>query len=55
MWRESLAITGDLNDNLVAGVGQPVQCAVAQDGIVEQAQPLVHGPVAGDNERQLHT
>ena len=50
MWRESLAIAGSLVDDLVAGVGQAVQGTVAEDSIVEQAEPFVHGPVAGDDE-----
>ena len=39
-----------LDDDLVAGVGETVQGAVAQDGIVEEAEPLLHRPVAGDDE-----
>ena len=39
-----------LDDDLVAGVSEPVECAVAEDGIVEEAQPLVDGPVGGDYE-----
>ena len=45
-----LAVAGALNDDLVAGVGQAVQGAIAQDGIIEEAEPLVHSPVAGDDE-----
>ena len=41
---------GESHDYLVAGVGQPVQGAVPQDGVVEEAEPLPHGPVAGDDE-----
>ena len=29
-------VAGALDDDLVAGVGQPVQGAVAQDGVVEE-------------------
>ena len=50
MWRQPFPVAGTLDDNLEAGVGQAVRSAVAQDGIVEQAEPLVHGPVAGDDE-----
>src|SRR4051794_29203071 len=35
---------------LVGAVGQPVQRAVAQDGIVPQPQPLVHRPIRGEEE-----
>ena len=41
---------GKAHDDLVAGVGQPVQGAIPQDGVVEEAEPLPHGPVAGDDE-----
>ena len=50
MWREPFPVAGAFDDDLVAGVGQPVQGAVAQDGVIEEAQPFVHGPVAGDDE-----
>ena len=43
-----LSVAGPLDDDLVAGVGQPVQGAVAQDGVIEEAEPLLHRPVAGD-------
>ena len=43
-------VAGAFDDDLVAGVGQPVQGAVAQDGVVEEAQPFLHGPVAGDDK-----
>ena len=36
--------------DLVAGVGQPVECAVAQYGIVKEVQLFLHGLVAGDDE-----
>ena len=39
-----------LDDHPVIAVGQPVESAVAQYGILEQPQPFVHGPVAGDHE-----
>ena len=50
MWREPFPIAGAFDDDLVAGVGQAVQRAVAQDGVIEETQPFVHGPVAGDDE-----
>ena len=50
MWRKPLPVAGSVDYDLVAGVGQPVQGAVAEDRIVEQAEPFVHGPVAGDDE-----
>ena len=43
-------VAGAFDDDLVAGVGQPDEGAVAEDGVLEQAQPLVHGPVASDDE-----
>ena len=49
MGRQFLSVAGPLDDDLVAGVGQPVQGAVAQDGIIEEAEPFLHGPVAGDD------
>ena len=50
MWRQRFPVARAVDDDLVAGVGQPIQNAVAEDVIVEEAEPLVHGPVAGDNE-----
>ena len=50
MRRQPFPVAGALDDNLVAGVGYAVQGAVAQDWIVKQAEPFVHGPVAGDDE-----
>ena len=50
MGRFAFTVVGALNDDLVAGVGQPVQGAIAQNGVVNEAQPLVHGAVAGDDE-----
>ena len=43
-------VAGALDYYLVAGVGQPVQGAVPQDGVVEDAQSFLHGPVAGDDK-----
>ena len=50
MRRKPLAIAGALDDDLVAGIGQAVEGAVAQDGIIEEGEPLFAGPVAGDDE-----
>ena len=47
---KSFPVAGAFNDYLVAGVGEAVQSAVAQDGVVEEAQPFLHRPVAGDDE-----
>ena len=44
------AVTGSLDDDLVSGVGQPVQSAIAEDRIVEQAQPFVHAAIGSDGE-----
>ena len=49
MWRQSFPVTDASDDDLVAGVGQAVQSAVAEDGVIEDAEPLFHGPVAGDD------
>ena len=48
--REFLSVAVSLDNDLVAGVGQAVQGAVAEDGVVEETQPLVHAPVVGDDE-----
>ena len=48
--REPSPVARAFDDDLVAGVGQAIQSAVAQDGVIEEAQPFVHGPVAGDDE-----
>ena len=50
MWGQGFPIAGAFDHDLVAGVGQAVQCAVAEDAIVEEAEPFVDGPVAGDDE-----
>ena len=50
MRRQPFPVAGALDDYLVAGVGQPVQGAVPQDRVVKDAQPFLHGPVAGDDE-----
>ena len=49
MGGQFLSVAGPLDDDLVAGVGQPVQGAVAEDGVIEEAEPLFHRPVAGDD------
>ena len=41
MWRESFPVAGAFDDDLVAGVGQAIQRAVAQDGVIEETQPFV--------------
>ena len=50
VWGSAFAVAGALDDDLVAGIGQPVQGAVAEDGVIEEVEPFVHGPVAGDDE-----
>ena len=45
MGRQALPVALALYDDLVAGVGEPVESAIAQDGIIEEAQPLVDRPV----------
>ena len=50
VWRKPLPVAGALDDDLVAGVGQPIQRAVAEGGIVEEAEPFIHSAVAGDDE-----
>ena len=41
MWGQSLTVTGALDDDLVAGIGQAVQGAVTQDGVVKESQSLI--------------
>ena len=50
MRRQFLTVAGPLDDDLVAGVGQPIQGAVSQYGVIEEAEPLLHRAVAGDDE-----
>ena len=50
MRREPLAVALALDHDLVAGVGEPVECAVAEDRVVEEAEPLLDGAVRGDDE-----
>ena len=47
---QAFAVAGAFYDDLVAGVGEPVEGAVAQDGVVEESEPLVDSPVGGDDE-----
>ena len=47
MGRQFLPVAGPLDDDLEAGIGQPVQGAVTQDGVIEEAEPFLHGPIAG--------
>ena len=49
MGREFFPVAGPLDDDLVAGIRQPVQGTVAEDRVVEEAEPFLHGPVAGDD------
>ena len=44
------AVARSFDDDLVGGVGQAVQRRIAENGIVEQAQPFVHAAVRGDGE-----
>ena len=39
----AFAVAGAFYDDLVAGVGEPVEGAVAQDGVVEESEPLPVG------------
>ena len=45
-----MAIAVSFDDDLVAGVDQAVQGAVTEDGVVEETEPFLHRPVAGDDE-----
>lgn len=47
---EPFPVAAAFDDDLIAGVGQPVESAVTQYGVLEETQPLVHRPVAGDHE-----
>ena len=50
MGRQFFAVAGPFDDDLVSGVGHPVQGTVPKDEVVEEAEPLFHTPVAGDYE-----
>ena len=41
--------SGAFYDDLVAGVGETVEGAVAEDGVVEESKPLIDSPVGGDD------
>src|ERR1700694_3523696 len=48
--RELGAVARPFDDELVRSIRQTVQGAIAQEGIVEERQPLVHAAVRGDRE-----
>ena len=48
---ESLPIAVSLDDDLVGGVGEPVEGAVAQDRVAEEPEPLVDAAVGGCDSR----
>ena len=50
MRRQFLTVAGPLDDDLEAGVGQAVQRAVPEYGVVEEAEPFLDAAVAGDHE-----
>ena len=50
MGREFFTVAVSLDDDLVAGVGQPVQDDVAEDRVVEEAESFLHSPIAVDDE-----
>ena len=50
MGRKPFHVARALDDYLVVGVGQPVEGAFAEDGVVEESEPFLHGPVAGSDE-----
>ena len=50
VWGQAFPVTVALDGYLVAGVGQSIQSAVPQYGVIEESQPLIYRPVAGDNE-----
>ena len=50
MRRLAFPVAAALDDDLVAGIGQPIEGTVAEYGILKESQPLVHGAVAGDHE-----
>ena len=43
-------VTWTFENDLLAGVSQAIEGAVAKDGLIKQPQPLLHCPVTGDNE-----
>ena len=50
MGRQPFPVALAFDDDLIAGVGQPIQGAVAQNGVFEEAEPFLHAAVAGDDE-----
>ena len=46
--RESLAVALAVDHDLAAGAGEPVEGAVAEEWIVEQAESLLDGAIGGD-------
>ena len=50
MGRQFLPVAGPLDDDLEAGVGQAVQSAVSEDGVVEEAELFLDAAIAGDDE-----
>src|SRR5215210_1648432 len=42
------AVAGPFDDDLMGRVGQPIQCAISQNRIVEQRQPLVHASICSN-------
>jgi len=42
-------VTVTLRDNLVGVMGEAVEGTLGQDGIVEEGDPLLDGPVGGDD------
>lgn len=48
--RKNLPVALALDYYLIVGVGQPIQRAVPWYGFVEEAEPLLHSPVAGDDK-----
>ena len=50
MWRQFFSVAGPFDDDLIAGIGQPVQSTVPENGVIEEAEPSLHAAVAGDDE-----
>ena len=47
---QALAVASAFYDDLIACIGETVEGAVSQDGVVEESKPLVDSPVGRDNE-----
>jgi hypothetical protein len=45
------SIAGSVHDDLVAVVSETVECALGEDGIIEEGNPLFDGAVGGDDGR----